>query len=699
MTVSDATRVRARSRRTGLAAWCLALPALAVAQEGGGASDPQLGEIRVQAGGQGNALGSSDAASQGSASAADIAARPALRTGEILEFVPGLVVVQHSGGGKANQYFLRGFNLDHGTEFATYVDGMPVNMRTHAHGQGYTDLNFLIPELVGRVDYRKGPYYAEEGDFASAGSARMRLPDTLPQGLAVVTGGTRGYGRTLLADSVDWNQGKLLYGLEAATNRGPFDNSDRMRRFNALLRYSAGSESDGYSLTAMAYASRWNATDQIPQRAVDSGLIGRLGAIDPSDGGTTARTSLSYALRRSNAGGSGRFTLEAFVVRSRLDLFSNLTYFTDDPVNGDQFVQRERRTMAGVNLAQSWSATLGGLDMQNRIGLQTRIDRLAPVGFATTVERRALRTIREDRVREGSVAVFAENTTQWTDKVRSVAGLRVDAFRFAVDSNLPANSGRVRDHIASPKLALVFGPWADTEYFVSAGRGFHSNDARGVTARTNPRTGGAVDPSAPLVGSRGMEVGVRSEAIPGLQTSLALWKLDIGSELLFNGEAGETEASRPTKRYGIEWTNRYKAGRWAQLDADVALSRTRFADTDAAGPYVPGAIGKVVSLGVTVPQTHGWFGSLHVRYFGPRVLVEDNSVRSRSSALTSARVGYAIDRNTQIALDVFNLFDRKVTDSDYYYATRLRGESVAVNDVIFHPAEPRTVRVSLTHRF
>lgn len=355
--------------------------------------------------------------------------------------------------------------------------------------------------------------------------------------------------------------------------------------------------------------------------------------------------------------------------------------------------------MAGVNLAQSWSATLGGLDMQNRIGLQTRIDRLAPVGFATTVQRRELQTIREDRVREGSVAVFAENTTQWTDKLRSVAGVRVDAFRFAVDSNLPANSGRARDHIASPKLALVFGPWADTEYFVSAGRGFHSNDARGVTARINPRTGGAVDPSAPLVGARGMEVGVRSEAIPGLQTSLALWKLDIGSELLFNGEAGETEASRPTKRYGIEWTNRYQAGRWAQIDADVALSRTRFADTDAAGPYVPGAIGKVVSLGVTVPQIHGWFGSMHVRYFGPRVLVEDNSVRSRSSALTSARIGYAIDRDTQIALDVFNLFDRKVTDSDYYYATRLRGESVAVNDVIFHPAEPRTVRLSLTHRF
>lgn len=662
------------------------------------AREGTLREVSVGAAVQGNAVGTSDAASQGTASAQAIAARPTLRTGEIVEFVPGMVAVQHSGGGKANQYFLRGFNLDHGTEFATFVDGVPVNMRTHAHAQGYTDLNFLIPELVAGVDYRKGPYYAEEGDFASAGSARMRLLDRLPQGIASLSLGTHDYRRALLAQSVDAGSGALLYGLELGRNDGPFELPERYRRFNGVLRYSAGTRDDGYSLTAMAYQSHWNATDQIPARAVADGSLGRLGAIDPSDGGDTARSSLSYALRRRAAGG-GQFELNAFAVRSRLDLYSNLTYFLRDPVNGDQFLQRERRTMLGVNASQSWPSQPSGLDMLNRVGVQVRSDRIDPVVLEATAQRSPLGTVREDTVRESSIGLFAENTTQWLDKLRSVAGVRIDSYRFNVASNITANSGKVRDHLASPKLALIFGPWAETEYFASYGRGFHSNDARGVTAHVNPSTGEALDPATPLVRSRGAEVGLRTQWLPGLQSSLALWTLDIGSELLFSGDAGETVASRPSRRHGIEWTNHFAASSHIVLDADFAFSRTHFSDSSPKGQEVPGAIRKVISLGASVPDYRGWFGSVNLRYFGPRVLVEDGSVPSHGTALTNLRVGYAIDRATRVALDVFNLFDRRVTDSDYYYASRLRGEAQPVADLHFHPAEPRTLRITLNHYF
>ncbi|MFT3804434.1 MAG: TonB-dependent receptor [Burkholderiaceae bacterium] len=680
-------------RRSGLAAIGIFVTGFAWAQQ------TELPQVVVTTGKAGSAIGVQDAASEGKVDAESIAARPSLRTGEIAEFVPGMVVVQHSGGGKANQYFLRGFNLDHGTEFATFVDGVPVNMRTHAHAQGYTDLNFLIPELVQSVRYRKGPYYAEEGDFASAGSARMTLFDQLPKGIASMSLGTKDYQRALLANSLDAGSGKLLYGLELGHNNGPFDEPDHYRKFNGLLRYSAGTRDDGYTLTAMAYRARWNATDQIPARAVASGRLDRLGAIDPSDGGDTARSSLSYSMRKRNGGGSGLFEFNAFIVRSRLDLYSNLTYFLNDPVNGDQFLQRERRTMWGANAAQSWSGIFAGLDMINRVGVQIRTDRIDPITLENTVERQTLAMVRKDAVRESSVGIFAENTTQWLPKLRSVAGIRIDDYRFDVTSNIAANSGMVDKRLVSPKLALVFGPWAETEFFASHGRGFHSNDARGVTAHVNPATGEALDPATPLVRSRGSEIGVRTEWIPGLQTSLTLWRLDIGSELLFSGDAGETVASRPSKRHGIEWTNQYVMTPWLRFNADFAFSRTRFADDAPEGREVPGAIRKVISLGVSVSDFSGWFGSLNLRYFGPRVLVEDNSVKSHGTALTNARVGYAIDRDTRVSLDVFNLFDRRAADSDYYYASRLRGESAAVDDIHYHPVEPRTARLTLTRRF
>ena len=645
-----------------------------------------------------NGIGTTDAASGGSVNAKLIENRPILRTGELLEFVPGLIVTQHSGDGKANQYFLRGFNLDHGTDFATWVDGMPVNMRSHAHGQGYSDLNFVIPELVSRIDYRKGPYYADDGDFASTGSARLRIADSLDRGLASITGGEHRYGRAVIADSITLGAGRLLAGLEATHNNGPWTNPENARRVSGLVRYSQGDASDGFSITAMGYDARWRSTDQVPLRAVDEGIIDRFGAIDPSDGGKTARYSLSTAIDATNP--FGHFHGDAYAIASRLNLYNDFTYFLDDPVDGDQFEQSERRKVYGFALAQRFDSTFAGLPMENTIGAQGRYDRLDPVALYHDVARVRIGTTREDRVREASLGLYAENRVRWAPWLRTVTGARFDTYTFRVASSIPENSGDVHAHLASPKFSAILGPWAKTEFFVNYGQGFHSNDARGTTARVDPSSGAPIERAIPLVKTHGEEIGARTEFIPGLQTSLALWRLSLASELVFSGDAGDTEPSRASRRHGVELNNHYIVARWLLLDLDLALSKARYTQDDPIGNEVPGSIEKVASFGATFLPDGPWSGQFQVRYFGPRPLIEDNSVRSGSTTIASARIAYTFNKRVKFAIDVFNLFDRKASDIDYFYTSRLRGEPAdGVDDIHFHPVEPRSVRATLTARF
>jgi outer membrane receptor protein involved in Fe transport len=672
------------------------------------ASAAQLRPVTVL-GNYDNAVGSSDAASQGSVNAKLIEARPTLRPAELLEFVPGVIVSQHSGDGKANQYYLRGFNLDHGTDFATFAAGMPANMPSHAHGQGYSDLNWLLPELVSRINYKKGPYYADEGDFASAGAARIALADTLPRGIVSLTLGEHRYARALIANSGKLGDGDLLYAIESAHNDGPWDNPEKFHRLNGVLRYSFGDADARSAITAMGYSAGWNATDQIPQRAVDRGLIGRFGALDSSDGGVTSRYSLSYELARRLA--DGKFQFNAYAIQSKLDLFSNFSYFLDqaidrDPAatNGDQFEQAEHRRVFGLAASRSWNANWGGRESTTTVGLQLRHDRLDPVGLYSSEARTRVATTQESTVRETSLGLYADSAVQWAPWLRSVVGLRGDRFDFKATSSIPENTGRQSASLASPKLALIFGPWAKTEYFVNAGFGFHSNDSRGVNTRIAPKEGMPADPSPGLVRTKGAELGVRTEFVPGLQSSLALWRLQLGSELVFSGDAGDTEASGASKRYGIELNNHYVASPHWLFDADISLSRSRFTESQGgapnAGRYIPGSVETVVSLGATLTDHGPWFGHWQVRYFGPRPLIEDNSQRSRGTLLAHLRAGYKINPNVRVALDVFNLFDRQASDIDYYYASRLKGEPAGgVNDIHFHPVEPRSLRMSLIANF
>lgn len=673
----------------------LLLQALTVIQSADGHESIALDAVDVRTHYH-NGIGSSDAASEGQVNASLIQNRPISRTGEVLEFVPGMIVTQHSGSGKANQYFLRGFNLDHGTDFSTTVDDMPVNMRSHAHGQGYTDLNFLIPELVGRIHYKKGPYSAEEGDFSSAGAAHLHLINQLPQGIASLTLGEYDYQRLLLANSTTMGQGHLLYALALNRYDGPWQVGEGVRKYNALLRYSEGDVHDRTTFTAMAYQNQWRSTDQIPRRAIRDGQVDRFGSIDPTDGGDTARYSLSF--NRQHVGPQGGWQVSAYAVRSALDLFSNFTYFMNDPVNGDQFNQSEKRTMLGLNIAKSWLGVIGGIPMENKLGMQTRFDKLDPVALYQTAQQQRLSLIRADKVEESSAGLYAENTLWWHEKLRTIAGLRYDQYLFDVKSSIAGNSGKVSDGIASPKLSVIVGPWGHTELFYNVGQGFHSNDARGTT-QTRLADGSAASPVTPLVATRGSEVGVRGEWIEGLQSSFAYWQLESDSELVFVGDAGETTASRASRRSGIEWNNHYLLNDWLLLDMDIAWSKARFTEYDAAGQFIPGSIQKVASLGATVMQWGNWFGSLQLRYFGPRALVEDNSVRSDATLITYARLGYRYHPRTTLTLDVFNLFDRKASDIDYYYVSQLQGESVAVADRHLHPVEPRAARLTLTYHF
>jgi TonB dependent receptor/TonB-dependent Receptor Plug Domain len=683
-------------RKTARAGATLVVLGLFHASPAAGQQPDSPDEVRVT-GHYENAVGTSDAASQGIITPKLLEARPMLRPAEVLEYVPGVIITQHSGEGKANQYFLRGFNLDHGTDFRTTVNHMPVNMPTHAHGQGYSDLNFLIPELVSRISYKKGPYFADEGDFASAGGADIHYYTKLRQGIATAGVGSDGWRRAMAANSFDSGPGHLLYGLEVFHNDGPWDNPSDYNKLNGVLSYSVGTNADGYTLTGMANDGKWNSTDQVPKRAVDSGEIPRFGAIDPTDGGRTSRYSLS--LDRHRSWSNGDFHMNTYFIRYQLDLFSNFTFFLDDPVNGDQFEQFDDRKVFGVDPTWTFTGRWGERPMTNRVGLDLRRDDIGKVALYNTVERARLSAVREDKVGQTGAGLFYENTLQWNGWLRTIAGIRSDCYRARVDSSLEANSGSSSGHVTSPKLNFVFGPFDKTEYFLNFGHGFHSNDARGTTITVDPTTGGPAEKVKPLVKTRGEELGVRSEVVPGLQSSLSLWRLRLDSELVFVGDAGTTEAGRPSRRRGIEWSNRYVPKPSVIVDLDLSASRANFRDDDPVGNYIPGSIDKVASLGVTVNDIGRWSSTVHVRYFGPRPLIEDNSVRSQSSTIVSLRASYKLERRLRINFDVLNLFNREVNDIDYLYESRLRTESAPVSDIHFHPAEPRSFRIAVVGEF
>jgi outer membrane cobalamin receptor len=658
------------------------LLAAALVHAGARADDPVIQRVLVE-GARASQLGIADTASAGTVSQQELAMMTVYRPGELLEAAPGLIVSQHSGEGKANQFFLRGFNLDHGTDLATWLDDMPVNQRSHAHGQGWTDLNFLIPELTVRLDYKKGPYSAREGDFASAGSAAITYANRLARNVATVGIGQDGYVRTALAASHETGDGVLTVALEALHNDGPFTHPDDYQKLNGVLRYSRGYANNGWSVTAMAYRGRWNATDQVPARAVAAGLLGRFDTVDPTDGGAARRFSLSGVWRRT--GQDAATKVSGYVIRNQLDLWSDFTYFMDDPVNGDQFAQPDRRVTSGFNATHSWHVHRGEMSASDvTVGVEAQNDNVFN-GLAHTAARRLLAVTRADHVTETSTGAFIENATRWNSWFRTTVGARVDGYRFRVRSSVAADAGTTHDTLASPSANVVFGPWRLTEFYANYGTGFHSNDARGTVTALG--TG--------LVRSRGMELGVRTEALPKMQTAISLYRLDFDSELTYVGDAGTTEAGPPSRRVGIEFSNSYKPYKWLSIDFDAAYAHARTRGAAPAQDRIPEAIEGVGQLALTVSRLGPWEGALRLRYFGPRPLLDDDSVRSRASTTLNGRLGYRVNRDLRLELEGFNLTNRRAAAIEYFYASQLRGEAAPHEDVHFHPIEARSFRLML----
>jgi len=680
---------------------CLAACSAAAGAQGSDAppeeAEPRAdtGETIIVTGRRLSLVGEAISASEGVIGRQEIDSRPLLRAGDLLEFIPGLVATQHSGSGKANQYFLRGFNLDHGTDFATFVDAMPVNMRTHGHGQGWTDLNFLIPEAVEEIRYRKGTYYADVGDFSSAGSARFELADTLPRGIAEVTLGSFGYRRGVIVDSVKLGAGDLLFGGELQTFDGPWkDIEEDVRKKVGLLKYSGPIGSGRAHVTLMAYDNKWNSPDQIPERAVEQSLISRFGSIDATVGGKSSRYSISGGWTGTAFG--GRLNAEVYAVDSKLDLFSNFTYLLDDPVNGDQFRQVDERQLYGFELSQQWSQGRS----RWRVGIDGRYDDIGRVGLFRTRQRQPVSTVREDKVKEGSIGLFASNEFTFNDKLRTYIGLRYDYFDFKVDAkSLVENSGKANDDKVSLKGSVIYKPSSALELYLSLGQGYHSNDARGTTIRIDPVSDDPTDPVDPLVSSTGGELGARLFLGDKLQATIAAWTLRLDSELLFVGDAGNTEASRPSKRDGVELGLYYFGRKNLSGEVEVSYTRSKFRDRDPVGNNIPGSIPLVISGGVTATSDNGWLATARVRYFGRYPLIEDKSVKSDGSLLVNLRGGREWGRFGAF-VDIFNLFDSKDHDVDYFYASRLPGEPAeGVEDVHYHIFQPRSVRASLRYSF
>lgn len=662
-------------------------------QAAGITGDMVIEEITVF--GSNNALtGQPLSATQGYVIGAQLALRPLSRPAEMLELVPGLIATQHSGEGKGNQYFLRGFNLDHGTDLALQVDGLPVNMPTHAHGQGYADLNFLLPELVDHLAYRKGPYYAEIGDFGTAGSSEFVYVDALEQSNLTMTAGENDYGRVFGAQSFDAFAGAITAAAAVTRYDGPWKLNQNLDKRNALLKYHQETDNQTWSITASLFDNTWDATDQIPQRSVRKHTLHRFATIDASDGGKTYRHSLSMDWTRNY--NDARVEVDGYLMDYGLDLFSNFTYFMEDPVRGDQFEQSEDRRVYGFNAAYTKAVPMS-IPTSLHLGLQNRTDAI-DVGLYKTQQRVRHATTRTDTVQQSLSSAYAEIEQSWNDSFRSVAALRADHYRYDVDADFALNSGTGSDTLLSPKFSLVYSQSTRTEYFLSAGQGFHSNDARGTTITIDPVTGDPADPVDPLAKARSIELGMRTSVIANTQIAISMFSMKLDSELLYVGDAGATEALGASKRRGIELGVLYAPTRWLLVDTDVTLTKARLLGVGADN-HIPNSVARTASLGLIVNDLNNWSGGLRLRYLGEAPLLEDNSVTSDSTFLMNAQASYQFNPNWSLGLEIMNLLDSRDNDITYFYESQLAEEALPEADIHFHPSEPRSVRLTLQARF
>lgn len=655
------------------------------------------------------------AASSGEVRQRDFLLRPHLRPADILMSAPGVFVVQHSGGGKANQYFLRGFDCDHGTDLRMMIDGVPVNMVSHGHGQGYTDLHFVIPELIDRVDVQKGPYFAEYGDFATAGAFNLITKKKQDKDSVSFTIG--GYAaedralsifRTVAIAAPNTKKVDTLIAAEVYNTDGPFENAEDLTRYNLFTKASRQLDSGGIlSLVGMAYGAGWNGSGQIPERAINDGTIGRFGTLDPTEGGNSQRHSL-YLSYLSFPDPSSKLTFLAYLVDYRFRLYSNFTFFSRDPVNGDQIEQEDIRTIGGLKTSYDFLRKWKQVTLKTKFGVEFRGDSIQNSLFED-VARERVSTVVDADIQQGSFGVFAQEDLIFSPKLRAILGLRGDYFGFNVTDNLEdtttlgnPTSGVAQDSLASPKATLVYSPNKKTDLYLNFGTGFHSNDARGIVQSANPVT--------PLSRATGGEIGFRTNLGDSVDLAWALFAIYLGSELVWVGDEGVTEASGATLRSGVEMEGRVALTSWLYADIDATLSRGEFTQDQSAVALAPTSL---LSGGLSMRHPKGYLGRIGIFNIGDRAATEDRELVAEGFTRVDLSAAYEKPKY-RVGLDIQNLFNTEWREAQFATTSRLQdelapadcapgtrpveeaGDFVGCEEVHFTPGAPFNAQLSLT---
>lgn len=627
-------------------------------------------------------IGTAHAASEGSVAGADLLVRPLLRVAELLEAVPGMVAAQHSGSGKANQYFLRGFNLDHGSDFTTYIDGVQMNFRTHGHGQGYLDLNGLIPEIVAREDFRKGPYRADGGDFALAGAAYMTTIDGFDRPWVAIEGGSYGSRRVAAGGTIKGlGAGDLTLVGQAKRYDGPWQEAERLRHYSGFAKYVMPAGAGTAEATFHGYRATWRPTEQIPERIIGSAQCAdRFCSPDPSARGETTRLVANLAVREPD------WSANLYGQYYGWNMYSNPTYADLDGASA-QIDQFDRRWIAGLTARKQWDVSPV---LQLTVGTENRYDHIGKVGVKRTADRQDLFSLGRYHVQEMSAALYGEATVKPVKGLRLTGGLRGDYYDYTVRARDTAaamlGEGSGHDSIVSPKLSAAYQVTPKFEVYANWGRGFHSNDVRGAV---NVET-----PVPVLVRGTGKEFGARLQ-VGSFSMTGTYWWLDVGSELRFVGDSNAVEPTGASKRHGYEIVAFWRPLPWLALDGNYTASHSRYDN----GDRIPNAFENAASAGAAI-VLDPWEASIRLRHLGPYPLVEDNSVRDHGSTVVNARAAWK-GGPIQIYGEVLNVFDSRDKDIAYYYESYIPSYDTGgpVEGRLSRVVEPRTVKIGAKFMF
>jgi hypothetical protein len=629
----------------------------------------------------------------------DIALRDISNSQEVLRLVPGLFIGQHQGGGKAEQIFLRGFDCDHGTDISLNADNMPVNMVSHAHGQGYADSHFIIPETIGTVNFKKGPYYADKGDFCTSGYVGFHTLNSIPNNLVKIEGGMYNTFRLLgmfnmLSEKAKDNQQSWYAAAEYRYTDSYFDSPQHFNRFNFFTKYYGRISHNGWlSFSASTLYSKWNASGQIPDRAVSEGIIGFYGALDPNEGGVTSRTNANVQTLTTLHNG-GLIKNQLYYSYYTFDLHTNFTFYLVDTINGDEIRQKEARNMFGYKGSYEHVGYIGSARLSSELGIQFRGDATNNSELAHTKDRYTLlNNIKLGDITEIGASAYVNETIRLNERFSINAGLRFDQLYYGYNNKLAADTlyprtglYKVNDHSLNPKLSFYYNQSENLEFYLSLGKGFHSNDARSVVAAKGDLS---------LPGAYGADLGTVFKPVKNLIINAALWYITLDQENVYGGDGGSVEFSGKTKRVGFDFSARYQPAEYLFIDADLNYAHGRSVNDSKGQNYIPLAAVWTSTGGITYSKQAGFNGSLRYRFMGDRPANENNSLTAIGYFITDFVLNYT-RKNYEIGLTINNILNTKWKETQFATETRLKSEAAPVDEVCFTPGTPFAARLSFS---